>query len=84
MNPRIWRSYAFVFASLTAAPVPAQTVIVSSSASIPASTISAAGVIEEPDESTDQEPMKVEDAPQEAEPAKGKKEEKPTPRGERM
>jgi hypothetical protein len=84
MNPRIWRPYAFVFWSLTAVPLPAQTVIVRRSASIPASSISAAGVIEEPDESTDQEPMEVEEAPQEAEPAKGKKEEKPTPRGERM
>jgi hypothetical protein len=84
MNPRIWRSYAFVFAALSPAAALAQTVIVRSSAAVPVTVIQGGQVIEESGDFVDEEPMIIEEGQIEPEAAKPKKEDKPTPRGERM
>ncbi len=84
MNPRIWRLYAIIFAALPASTALAQTVIVRSSAAVPVTVIQGGQVIEESGDFVVEEPMIIEEGQIEPEAAKPKKEDKPTPRGERM
>jgi hypothetical protein len=84
MNPRIGRLYAFVFAALSASPAFAQTVIVRSSAAVPATLIQGGQLIEEGGDFIVEEPTVVEADQPSIEPSKAKKDEKPTPRGERI